>query len=213
MVAAKRLGVALVARQPVRLAQADEPLVAVELPDDLAVPHARGVEEVDVGSSARAGPAATHRIEVPVDRIAEGQPAIAEQVEAPSEKRLGLVDERRFGPGHTTAQLGGPIMRSRPRRIAPAPPPGTARAAGPPRRELAGAHPRADRIERGSGASASRTPGTGQPSRRARAGRAACAVPARSCPRSRPAPSGRAGRVSRAISVCRGPALADSGQV
>ena len=144
------LGVALVARHPVRLAQADEPLVPVELPDDLAVPHPTGVEEVDVGPVHEGGPLAAHRIEVPVDRIAEGEAAIAEQVEAPGEHRFRLADERRFGLGRmrrrSSPGTSGLTAPSKNRAGAASRNRSRSRARAPSRSR--GAHPRADGVER-----------------------------------------------------------------
>src|SRR6185369_3008089 len=90
----KALGVSLVTGHPVRLAQANEPLVPVELPDDLAVPDPPRVEEVDVGPVHEGGPLAAHGIEVPVERIAERQAALADEVEASGAEGVRLADER-----------------------------------------------------------------------------------------------------------------------
>ena len=122
----------------------------VELPDDLAVPHPTGVEEVDVGPVHEGCPLAAHRIEVPVDRIAEREAAIAEQVEAPGEHRFRLADERRFGLARAMAQLAGRVRAHRAleeprgRRLEESLEEQGARAV-----EIAGAHPRADGVERG----------------------------------------------------------------
>ena len=50
---------------------------------------------------------------MPVDRIAEGQAAIAEQVEAAGEHGFRLADERRLRPRHAAAQRAGHVWAHR----------------------------------------------------------------------------------------------------
>src|SRR6185503_366457 len=85
--------IALVTGAAVRLAEPDEPLVPVELPDNLAVPDHGCVEWVEQGPVEEGSPTLRHGIEMPVDRIAKGQISIAEQVEPLLERAIGCGDD------------------------------------------------------------------------------------------------------------------------
>src|SRR5262245_40177085 len=83
-------GVALVPRQPIRMTQLRQPLVTVQLPDDLAVTHASGIQGIKSAPVNEGTPPARYRVEVPVDRLSEGKLAVPQEVEAPADERLGL---------------------------------------------------------------------------------------------------------------------------
>ena len=74
-----------------RLCQADEPLVPVQFPDETAVADARVVVHVDETPGDERRTSAPKWIEVPVDRIAEPQGAIGEQVEMTLQQVVGLA--------------------------------------------------------------------------------------------------------------------------
>jgi len=61
--------------------------MAIELPDDLAVADGGRVERVEPAPVHARRAARRHGIEMPVDRLAEGQAAIAQQIE-PSRERI-----------------------------------------------------------------------------------------------------------------------------
>ena len=97
-------GKSLVSGQPVGLAEADEPLMAVELPDDFAVPHRRRVEGVEPAPVRERRPTSRDRIEVPVDGIAENEPAVAQEIEATLADGLGGGHDLVAGLGHAPRQ-------------------------------------------------------------------------------------------------------------
>src|SRR5437867_2111567 len=79
---AEEVRVPLVASESVRLAEIEQPLVAVELPDHLAISDQRGVERIEVTPVNKWRAATRRRVQVPVHRIAEVECAVAEQIEA-----------------------------------------------------------------------------------------------------------------------------------
>ena len=97
-------GVALVAAHRIRLCQAGDPLVPIQLPHDFAVAHFRGVERVQLRPVDARRAARPHRIEVPVDRIPEPQRLIAKKVEA-------MLQRRRRSAHHRVAVLRQPPER------------------------------------------------------------------------------------------------------
>ena len=96
--------VGLVPRQPVSLTETDEPVVAVQLPDDLAVAYECGVERVESAPVAERGAHLRDRIEMPVHRIAEGKAPVPEQIEAATAGRVGQRQYLTAGLGHADAQ-------------------------------------------------------------------------------------------------------------
>src|SRR5438034_699984 len=79
---AEEVRVPLVASESVRLAEIEQPLVAVELPDHLAISDQRGVERIEVTPVNKWRAATRRRVQVPVHRIAEVEGAVAQQIEA-----------------------------------------------------------------------------------------------------------------------------------
>ena len=103
----ERLREPLLAGQPVGLAQDDHPLVAVQLPDHLAVPRAGGIQRIETAPVPRGGSPPRHGVEVPVDRVAEPQPAVSQEIEAPGADRFGGRQQRAGRARQAGAQDGG----------------------------------------------------------------------------------------------------------
>ena len=103
-VRAEGLGKPLVSGQPVGLAEPDHPLVAVQLPDDLAVPEGLSIQRIDRAPVPHGCASAADRVEVPVDGLAEAEVPIAEEVEAATKQRLGLAQDPVTGPRGSTVE-------------------------------------------------------------------------------------------------------------
>src|SRR6266550_8246760 len=71
-----------VAGQSPRLRQLNEPLMAIELPDHFAVTNRCAVERVHLAPMNEGSTPARNRIEVPIERIAELEIAISEEIES-----------------------------------------------------------------------------------------------------------------------------------
>ncbi len=73
--------------------------MAIQLPDDLAVPDRLRIERIEPAPVIARGATAGEGIETPVDRIAEREPLVAEEIEAPAARVVGdlhgLVARRR----------------------------------------------------------------------------------------------------------------------
>ena len=103
----ERLRVPLIARVPVSLPQRDEILVTVQLPDDLAVAHAAGVEGRNATPVPDGRLTPRNGIEMPIDRLAEAQAAPTQQIELPGGDPLGAPDHPRLSPrSEAPAQQG-----------------------------------------------------------------------------------------------------------
>src|SRR4026208_849662 len=89
-----------VAAQYVRLAQLHEILMPVQLPRDLLITCNSGVEIVELAPVLDRNSFAAHRLEMPVDWIAETQVFQTQQIELPFADSIGLFDDplRGFGP-------------------------------------------------------------------------------------------------------------------
>src|SRR5438270_4218235 len=77
------LPVALISGQPPCLAEVNEPLMTIELPDHFAVAHGRAIEGIEPAPVNEWSAAVRNRIEVPVDRVAEFEVAVSEEIETP----------------------------------------------------------------------------------------------------------------------------------
>src|SRR5881628_2332502 len=88
----ERLAIALVTGQPVGLAESDEPLVAIQLPYDLAVSHDGAVERIQLTPVNERRAPSRDWIELPVDGLSEGEGAVAQEVESPSADFSGGLD-------------------------------------------------------------------------------------------------------------------------
>jgi hypothetical protein len=71
----------LVAVGAVGLRQTDEPLMAVQFPDDPGIPNHGGIQGADAAPVQHGRATSRHGVEVPVDRLAEGKTRVAEQGE------------------------------------------------------------------------------------------------------------------------------------
>ena len=113
-VAGEDLREALVPRQAIRLTESHHPLVAIQLPDDLAIADGLAVQRVDPAPVAPGRAAATHWVQMPVHRIAESELPVTEEVETALDQRLSLVQDAVAGPrGPLIQQRGGlPVGRA-----------------------------------------------------------------------------------------------------
>ena len=88
------LRVPLVPRQPVGLTEVEPPLVAAQLPNDLAVSDRSRIERIEPAPVHERRAPARDRIQVPVHGIAEVEPAVPQQIEAPPADLVGGGDDR-----------------------------------------------------------------------------------------------------------------------
>jgi hypothetical protein len=105
--------VASIAGESVSLSETHGPLVAVQLPHDLAVPDRPAVEWVEPAPVHERRAPSVHRVEMPVDRHSKMQPAMAQDLEFSLADAIRRGDDRarRLGrqPGHqlsTRSALG-----------------------------------------------------------------------------------------------------------
>ena len=102
----ERARVARVARIRVRLPEGDEVLMAIHLPDELVVAHRRGIEIGDPAPVPERRTRAARGIEMPVDRIAERDSLVAQQVEDAVHRSIGATPRARFRIRPQSAQHG-----------------------------------------------------------------------------------------------------------
>ena len=88
---------AFVACEPIRLPERHQPLVAAELPLDLAVSNLPAVEHIQPAPVHERRAHAGHRVELPVQWIAEREALVAEQIEAAGARTSGPFHQRGRG--------------------------------------------------------------------------------------------------------------------
>ena len=89
-----RACVALLAGEPIGLAERGEVLMAIEFPDDLVVADLGRIEIRDPAPVDQRACRSAHRVEVPIDRIAEREAAISQKIERAGRDTLRLCYNR-----------------------------------------------------------------------------------------------------------------------
>ena len=112
----KHRGIPFVAGETVGLSQMNQPLVAIELPDDLAVSDHVAIERIPIrlpSAHERPNQRSGHGVEMPVDRLSENEVAVAEEIEKIDPPRHDLM-ARTIGCGRRPNRRNPGVMRTDP---------------------------------------------------------------------------------------------------